>query len=175
MSRGALTERSLRVLAPMHLLGGEFDVVCVLGLSARRFPGKGSEDALLGEEVMAALSAHVGVRLPDTASHAALERRRFAAVVGAARRRLRLSVPAIDFATERPTLASPFVLDVASALQGRRVGYEALKPLLVRRGSRARAFADDAATCLDRAEHTVVRAAAGEDAALVAWHHTVSG
>jgi len=166
VSRGALTERSLRVLAPMHLLGGEFDVVCVLGLSERRFPSKGSEDALLGDDVMAALSTSLGVPLPDTKSHQALERRRFAAVVGATRQRLWLSVPAIDFATERPTLASPFVLDVASALLGRRVGYEALQTtahLLVRRGSRARAFADVVDDSLDRAEHIVVRAAAGND------------
>ncbi len=171
VSRGALTERSLRVLAPMHLLGGEFDVVCVLGLSERRFPSKGSEDALLGDDVMAALSASLGVPLPDTTSHQALERRRFAAVVGAARRRLWLSVPALDFATERPTLASPFVLDVASSLLGKRVGYEALQTipgLLCRRGSRARAFADVADNSLDRAEHTVVRAAAGDDDAIVA-------
>jgi hypothetical protein len=168
VSRGALTERSLRVLAPMHVLGGEFDVVCMLGLSERRFPSKGSQDALLGDDVMAALSAHLGVPLPDMASHQALERRRFAAVVGAARQRLWLSVPAIDFGTERPTLASPFVLDVASALHGRRVGYEALTPLLVRRGSRSRAFADDPASALDRAEHLVVRAAAGDSGAIVA-------
>ncbi len=158
--RGSLTERSLRVLSPLHLVGGGFDLVCVLGLTEKRFPTASHEDVFITDAMWAALSLACGVTLTSSTAHAQLEQRRFAAVVSATRQRLWLSVPRLDFATERPTLASSFVLDVLTSRLGRRARFGDLDTIAVRRGRRSQSWPADDSDALDLAEHLVVRAAA---------------
>jgi hypothetical protein len=185
LTRGNLSERSLRVLAPMSLLGGEFDTVCLLGLSEGRFPTAAHEDAILPDELLEGLAARLGRPLPLSREHEALERRRLAAALGAARRTLWLSVPGLDFETERPTLASSLALEVASALLGRRARYRDLEPprgagagaaaLTVRAGSRAQAYPPDPADAVGALEHLVTRVARGDAGARAALaSHLVS-
>jgi hypothetical protein len=159
VARGSLTERSLRVLSPMNLMGGEFDCVCVLGLTEGRFPAPTREDALLPDELLVALGAAIGRALPLSRSHDDLERRRFAAVVGAARSRLWLSIPGIDFETERPTLPSSLVLEALTAILGRRARFKDLASprVSIRAGSRARAHTDVPEDAVGALEHLVAR------------------
>jgi hypothetical protein len=160
VSRGSLTERSIRVLSPLHLIGGAFDVVCVLGLAEGRFPTATRPDPLVSDELLAALQRHTGVALPTSADHEAAERRRFAATVSASRRRLWLSCPRMDFAKERPVLPSTLLLDVLSVRLGRRARFADVDDLAAPRGRRARSFPDHAHDAIDGREHLLVRAAA---------------
>ncbi|HEY1098452.1 MAG TPA: hypothetical protein VGF99_05975, partial [Myxococcota bacterium] len=165
LARGSLTERSLRVVSPLHLVGGGFDLVCLLGASNRRFPTVAHADPFVGDSVLRAID-------PDhedmVTAHEVRERRRFAAVVGAARQRLWISVPGLDFDSERPTLPSPFVLDVASALLGRRASFGDLDALFVRRGRRAHAWPLSPDDAIDDAEHLLTRSALAPTSALPA-------
>jgi len=169
--RGNLAERSIRVLPPMSLVGGEHDVVCLLGLTEGRFPAAAHEDAILPDELLALLGARLSRALPLSREHEALERRRLAAAAGAARRRLWLSVPVLDFETERPALPSSLALEVLSALLGRRARYGDLEarvassgggagPAVLRAGSRARSYPPDPEDAVGGLEHLVARLAA---------------
>lgn len=160
VSRGSLKERSIRVLSPLHLIGGAFDVVCVLGLSEGRFPTATRPDPLVSDELLEAVHRHTGVALPTSADHVDAERRRFSAVVSACRRRLWLSAPRVDFAKERPVLPSTLLLDVLSVRLGRRARFADIDAHAVARGRRARSFPDAAADAIDGREHLLVRAAA---------------
>jgi hypothetical protein len=160
VSRGSLTERSIRVLSPLHLIGGAFDVVCVLGLTEGRFPTATRPDPLVSDELLEAVHRHTGVALPTSADHVDAERRRFSAVVSACRRRLWLSVPRVDFAKERPLLPSTLLLDVLSVRLGRRARFADIDAHAVARGRRARSFPDHADDAIDGREHLLVRAAA---------------
>ncbi|MDP2345554.1 MAG: hypothetical protein Q8O67_31715 [Deltaproteobacteria bacterium] len=159
IARGALTERSLAVLPPLHLSAADFDVVCVLGLTEGRFPPGAKEDAVLPDALLRAVSAVVGRPLPVAGTYREVERRRFAACVGAARQKLWLSSAAMDFETERPTLPSTLVLAALSAVLGRRARFFDLEVHCVRAGSRARAYPLDEATALGEAEHLLARTA----------------
>lgn len=179
VARGNLSERSIRVLPPMYLVGGEVDVVCILGLTEGRFPKAVREDAILPDELLVAMSTQVGRPLSLSRSREELERRRFAAAVGAARKKLWLSVPGLDFEHERPTLPSTLALDVVSALIGRRARNHDLRAVAVRAGSRAQSWpkAEDVGTSLDALEHLVARVA-NQDASAVdalATHTTTRG
>lgn len=160
VSRGSLTERSIRVLSPLHLIGGAFDVVCALGLTEGRFPTSTRSDALVPDALIAALNAVTGIAMPTSTDHQEAERRRFAAVVGAARERLWLSTPRLDFDTERPTLPSTLVLEALAPRLGRRARFSDVEELAVRRGRRARSWPDTIEEALDAREYLVVRAAA---------------
>jgi hypothetical protein len=162
VSRGSLTERSIRVLSPLHLMGGSFDLVCVLGLTEKRFPTPAHEDVFIPDALWAALSSSMlqgDSTFPSSSSHIDLERRRFAALVSAARRRLWLSVPRLDFETERPALPSSFVLETLSALHGTRARFSDIEASSVRRGRRAHAWPDNVDDAIDVGEHLVVRSA----------------
>jgi hypothetical protein len=161
VSRGNLAECSIRVLPPMYLLGGEVDVVVMLGLTEGRFPKAAREDPVLPDELFTALSTHLGRPFPLARDREDLERRRFAAAVGAARRRVWLSIPRLEFATERPTLPSTLALEAMSAVLGRRARFADLNDdaLIVRAGSRARGWPRDVATAVGSLEHLVARLA----------------
>ncbi|MCK6548196.1 hypothetical protein L6R52_20270, partial [Myxococcota bacterium] len=177
LPRGALTERSVRVLSPMHLVGAELDVVCLLGLTEGRFPTERREDALLPDHLLAALSTTVGRTLSSSRAHDDVERRRFAAVAGATRRSLWLSSPALDFETERPALPSSLALAALSACLGRRTTYGELAKHQVRAGSRARVFTDRPDEALGEAEHLLARVHRDPAAlaAVLATHPTSRG
>lgn len=159
VSRGSLTERSIRVLSPLHLIGGAFDVVCVLGLAEGRFPTATRPDPVVSDELLHALQRQTGVALPTSADHEAAERRRFAATVAACRQRLWLSCPRMDFTKERPVLPSTLLLDVLSIRLGRRARFADVDDLAVVRGRRARSFPDHPDDAIDGREHLLVRAA----------------
>jgi hypothetical protein len=140
---GSLSDPAVRVLTPMQLLGGAFAHVLVTGLTEGRFPRRPSEDPVLPDDVLTALSEQHGVPLLTSVQRSAFEDRRFAAVVGACTERLWLSAPATELLTARPLLPSSLLLDAASARLGRRARYADLHALLQPVGSRARPWADD--------------------------------
>jgi len=156
---GTLSDRAIVVAMPMALLGGSFDLVCVTGLSHGRLPRKLRPDALLPDPLIHALRASGHPLLPSTAL-AAREPRRLGAALGAAEQALWLSTPAYEMMEGRPSLSSALLLDVASALEGRRVGFAELEARLVRAGSRHRAFAGkhEHDQALSLAEHRTARA-----------------
>jgi hypothetical protein len=161
--RGNLAERSIRVLAPMTLVGGEFDQICLLGLTEGRFPAATHEDAILPDDLLGALGRRIGRDLPLSREHEALERRRFAAAVGATRQKLWLSIPMLDFDTERPALPSSLALEALSAVLGRRARYgdlegaRAADSVAVRAGSRARSYPPDPEDAVGALEHLIAR------------------
>ncbi len=146
--RGQLKDPAIRILSPMQLLGGQFDVVCATGLTEGRFPKRPSQDPLLSDELLDALGLPSLFRSTD---RLALERRRFAALRDAAVRRLWLSSPARNF-EGRPELASSLLLEFASE-GGPRLSYAELNAQLKRRGSRSRSFAEEASAAISRSEH----------------------
>lgn len=134
---GALSDRALRVVEPMSTLGGSFDLVLVGGLVHGRFPREPSEDPILPDVVRAAIEEATGVALVRSTDLPALERRRLAAVLSAARGRLLGFVPRSDFAKGRPTLLSPFARTLASLAVGTPLTFSATEQTLVHRGSRS--------------------------------------
>lgn len=135
--KGSLTAPAIRVLPPMELLAGEFDLVCITGLSEGRFPRKRSEDVLLTDDLIDAINGSTAGRLLTSRDRADLERRRLAAAVAAARAKLHLFCPAADFMTGRPVRPGRLLLEVASALLGRRARYQDLHEMMERSGRRA--------------------------------------
>lgn len=175
VARGNLSERSIRVLPPMYLVGGEVDVVCILGLTEGRFPKAAKEDPLLPDELLEALQQTLDRPMPLARSREDLERRRFAAAIGAARKQVWLSVPGLSFKDERPALPSTLLLEAASALLGRRARFSDLSALAVKRGSRAQSWPKDPRDAVDVLEHLIARLAAKDAGALEALgSHTTS-
>ncbi|MBT3219181.1 MAG: hypothetical protein HN348_08830 [Proteobacteria bacterium] len=140
MRSGTLSDQAIRVLNPMDLIGGSFEVVCCLGLTDGRFPRRASEDPLLSDQMVQELNSQTGAGLLTSSAQADMESRRFAAVVASCGDRLWLSCPAYQMIEGRPTLPSVFLLDVATVLLGHRARFADLETLSHRRGSRKRSF-----------------------------------
>ncbi len=117
---GGLDDPTVRVLPPMEMIGGEFDLVCVLGLTEGRFPTARTEDPLITDALVEAVHTATDVRLDDSDARRRREVRRFAATVSATRGALWLSVPAYELTTARPVAPSTLLFDVKAALQGER-------------------------------------------------------
>ncbi|HEY8432594.1 MAG TPA: hypothetical protein VIL20_29690 [Sandaracinaceae bacterium] len=139
---GRLSDASIRVLSPMQCLGAELDLICVASMTQGRFPVDPSEDPILVDGLVGAINERFGAGLFSSADRVALERRRFASVRAAARRDLWLSCPRVEMLEGRPLLPGTLLLDIASELAGRRVGFAELEATLEPRGSRSRAFVD---------------------------------
>ncbi len=156
--RGALTDRAIRVVPPMALVGAELDLVCVLGLTEGRFPAPAREHPLLPDRLVAALVGPGGeARLLAATERADLERRRFAAALGAATRCAWLSTPQSDLLEARPGVPSSLLLEVASARAGHRVSYRELADTLVVTGARDVFAPEDPAHAVSAAEHLLAR------------------
>jgi ATP-dependent helicase/nuclease subunit B len=119
------TRRSGQVfVAPVDSARGlSFDVVFIPGLAERIFPQKLREDPLLPDDVRRALSP----ALETNDQRLAAERLALQLAVGAARTRAVLSWPRLDVEHARPRVPSFYVLEAASAVEGRLLGYEALQ------------------------------------------------
>lgn len=115
---GGLDDPTVRVLPPMEMIGGEFDLVCVLGLTEGRFPRARTEDPIVTDTLVDAVHAATDVRLDDADARRERERRRFAAALSATRGTLWLSAPAFELTTARPVAPSTLLFDVRSALSG---------------------------------------------------------
>lgn len=155
--RGSLSDRSIRVLPPMELLAGDFDLVVVAQVAEGRFPAKRAEDVLLTDELALLLGEKTGRHLCTSHERADLERRRFAAAVGSARRSLCLFAPASEFMTGRPVRPGRLLLDVAGVLLGRRARYEDLHRLMIPAGRRARSTPAAPADAIGAVEHLLAR------------------
>jgi hypothetical protein len=164
--RGALTEPAVRVVPPMALLGGELAVVCVLGLNQGRFPRELREDELLPDGLLDELNARFGERLVPSTLVRDAERRRFGAVLCACSGALWLSVPQSEMLSGRPMVAGSLVLDVTTALLGRRAGHRDVKRVLLRAGSRERHAPDRPEDALTPVEHLLARLRADAPEAL---------
>jgi len=173
--KGSLTEPAVRVVTPMTLLGGAFDVVVVTGLTEGRLPRRPSEDAVLPDEVLTAMRTATGAHIPTSREAASFEARRFAAVVGACTRRLWLSSPATELLDERPLLPSSFLLDAATVQLGRRARYGDLADLQQRRGSRARPWPERPDDAIGRTEQRIAATAADPRAGLQRLAHHPTG
>lgn len=161
---GSLSDASVRVLSPMQLLGGSFDVVLVTGMNEGRFPAQPSEDPVLANAIVDAIEARVPAGLFRSSARVALERRRLASVRSAAERVLWLSAPAVEMLEGRPLLPGSLLLELASELEGARVSPSELVSRMERVGSRSRAHADDPARAIGRVEHLLARLFASDDA-----------
>lgn len=163
---GRLTDPAIRILSPMSCLGGSFDLVCLTGLTQKRMPADHREHPLLTDALIDLLGD--GDLLPSSA-YRAFESRRFAAVVAACRGRLWLSAPRFELLTDRPQLPSSHLLQVTSALLGRRAGYRDLRELTERHGSRARPFPKHPDDAIGPMERGIVGAQADPEAATARW------
>lgn len=165
---GELGDAAIRVLSPMALLGGTFELVVLPGLAHGRFPAEPRESPLLPD----ALAERLG--LPTSARVRAEDRRRFGAAVASCRARLVLSWPETDFLDGKPRLPGELALDAAAAFLGRRAGYRDAEALAARTGSRARPHVDDPERALGVAEFLLALTAQDPRAA-VGWLAADSG
>jgi len=172
--RGRITDAAVKVLSPMQLLGGDFDLVCVLGLVEGTFPSQVREDPLVSDALIGALNDEDALRSKGVQLRAStptimqLERRRLAAVVGACTKKLWLSVPRQEFDPERPLLPSTLLLELLAPVVGRRVRYADLNGLSTKTGSRAEPVTLTAKRALGAAEYLASRLLADDDGALEA-------
>ncbi|MDG1481805.1 MAG: hypothetical protein P8R54_19580, partial [Myxococcota bacterium] len=162
---GSLTQPKIRILPPMGLLGGAFDLVCVTGLSDGCFPRRPRETALLTDAMALRLQEH-GAPVLTTAETHEVERRRFGAVVAACEGALWLSVPRTELLEGTPQLPGTLLMAALSCLAGRRVLFRDLPTLLTPQGSRARPLPKDPDAALGTGEFLVARAARTPAAAL---------
>lgn len=171
---GSLSDPAIRIVSPMSLLGGAFDVVVATGLSENRLPRHPNEDPLLPDALLHAINDTLGTTLVDSRDLGGFEARRFAAIVASCTGRLWLSSPATELLEDRPFLPSTFVLDVASVLLGQRARYRDLDRMMQRFGSRARPWPDQPDRAVGPLEHRVANTAAEPEAGLrrLATHPT---
>lgn len=165
---GTLSDAAIRVLSPMALLGGAFDLVVVPGLAHGRFPTEPRDGALLTDALALHLNTALGVELPTSERVRAEDRRRFAAALGSCRRRAVLSWPASDLVDGKPRLPGELALEVVSALLGRRAGFADAAAVAAKVGSRARPHVADPERALGPLEFLLALAAADRVAA-VGW------
>jgi len=132
---GSLKDASIRVLSPMQLLGAELEVVLVTGMTEGRFPARPREDALLSDPILDVLHAAMPAGIFRSSDRVLLEKRRLAAVRGAAAGSLWLSAAAVDMLEGRPLVPGSLLLDVASQEDGKRVGPSELAAKMVKVGS----------------------------------------
>ncbi|MEM7676680.1 MAG: hypothetical protein AAF449_11825, partial [Myxococcota bacterium] len=155
---GRLDEPKVRVLPPMEMAGGAFDLVCVLGMSEGRFPSTRFEDPLLTDAVVKKIHQATDIRLDDADARRENERRRFAATLSAAEGTLWLSSPAHELRTARPLAPSTLLFDVKAALEGRSVSLAELESWLERPDSDAIGLPHDENRALSVAERRLVQA-----------------
>ncbi len=163
---GQLTDRSVRVLTPMGLLGGAFDRVLVTGMTEGRLPRRPAEDPLLPDRLIAELNAQLSTSLVSSADLAVFEARRFASIVAACTGTLWLSAPASEMLRERPLLPSSFLLHTAGVLLGRRARYSDLEDLQQRQGSRAHPWPERPERAVSAPEHRIAITAVDPDGSL---------
>jgi|GEM_PF-1906168 len=169
--RGSLRDRAIRVAPPMALLGAELDHVCVIGMNEGRFPRQGREDPLLTDDLGQAIAVALGAaRLPASSHLRDAERRRFAAAVGAAHARLWLSVPRSDLMNARPAVPSALALEAATALDGERATFAALRRRTTRAGGRDRFAPDATADAISLTEHLIASLSHEDGLAALADH-----
>ena len=166
---GRLSQPGVRVLAPMAALGGAFDLLCCPCLDHGRFPAPAREEVLLPESDLALLTSRFGLRLIGAAHHVDGERRRLASMLSACTGQAWLSWPATDLVEARPRIAGRHLLEVASALLGRRATHADVQALAVQQGTRAD-FLPIPEDALGRAERLAARAQA-----LSRWACAASG
>ncbi len=155
--RGSLTHPAVRIVPPMGLLGGSFDLVCVTGMTEERFPRKPGENPLLTDTMIECL-VQQGGQLVGSDQMIEVEKRRLGAIVAAADGYLWLSCPQIDMLEGTPRLPGSLLMGVLATLMGRRVRYAELGRLMQKEGSRSRPLAESPESALGAGEHLVVRA-----------------
>jgi hypothetical protein len=166
--RTSLAAKAVRIFPPMAPLGGDFQLVCVLGLQEGRFPKKRAPDAVLTDDFVDFLQRATGKTLERTPE--VIEARRFASIIAAATQKLWLSMPAFEGLAERPQSPSSFALNVATALLGRRVTYRDVSKLTTRFGSLARPYPDNPSRSLGALEHALATVKSSDSADPVLAH-----
>lgn len=166
---GRIAEPKIRVLPPMEMLGGAFDLVCVVGLAEGRFPVRREEDVVLPDRMLDAIQEGTGRSLPRSTDLQDLERRRLAAAIASCTGSLWLSSPGTELMSARPQRPSRLLLDVASAILGRRASFEDVEAIADKAGSRARFGPDDPRDAISASEHWHARLASGSTEALASY------
>jgi hypothetical protein len=167
--QGHITDQAVKVLPPRSLVGGEFDLVVVLGLNEQRFPAPVREDPLVTDALMAHLNAAAeadGVQLLDSSEQVRIEQQRLSSCVAATTRSLVLSVPAEELDPERPLYESQFCYDLLGAALGRLATRQDYQAALEVRGSRAYPTTQTPERSLGGAEYLCARLTAGDEPAL---------
>ena len=127
--RGRLNDPAVRILPPLELSAVDAELVVICGLSDGNFPRAPREDPVLSDTLIEGLVTG-GFRLEPSTMRDALERRRFFAAVGAARRRLVLSAPRSELLKGRPLQPGLLMLE-AARLAGRADTFDALERVMV--------------------------------------------
>jgi len=125
LTRGSVGEPAVRVVPPLALVGSRFHTVIVSGLTDTEFPAPPKGDTILSDDLVAALNAQFGARLESSVIGDDLERRRLAAIVGAAYQRLVFTIPRSQLMDGRELQPSPYLSELTAAL-GRGRGPDAV-------------------------------------------------
>ncbi|HKY31456.1 MAG TPA: PD-(D/E)XK nuclease family protein [Candidatus Polarisedimenticolia bacterium] len=107
-----------------------FDAAAVVGLVERGFPAPPRQDPILLDAEREELNRLMGEpRLPIASHRLDEERLLFRLATSSATESLMVSYPRLEPATARPRNPSPFLLRLASSLEGRPVDFDALEGL----------------------------------------------
>lgn len=156
---GGLNDPAVRILPPLELQAVDAPRVIVCGLADGGFPGRPVEDPVLSDRLIEQLRAD-GARLEGSAARATIERRRFAAAVGAAEAQLVLSVPRSELMSGRPVGPGALLLDAARTL-GWAQTYRELDRLLEPADTDAAGVIRKPERALDATEHRLASVAGG--------------
>ncbi len=103
--------------APREVVGTDFDIVYVLGMTEGRFPPRGEDDPLVPDEALGA----AGVAACDRAGRRARERRDYLLAIATAPAVV-CTLPRADPREQRAYLPSRFLLDTVHEIKGLRLG-----------------------------------------------------
>jgi len=98
------------------LVGSRFHTVIVPGLTDAAFPAPPVGDVVLSDELVRGLNERLDARLESSRIGEDLERRRLAAIVGAAEHRLVMTFPRGQLVDGRALQPSPYLTEVVDAL-----------------------------------------------------------
>lgn len=162
---GSVNQPCIRVAPPLALVGSRFHTVIVPGLTDQSFPAPATPDPVLNDELLTELRRHHGSRLEGTEVNEDLERRRLAAVVGAASHRLVFTWGKSDMMKGRALQPSPYLDEVVASLgQGR--GPDARKRFQVDGATQSTGLAQDPSIAVNEAETVLAHVAGGGESAI---------
>lgn len=162
---GTVNQPCIRVAPPLALVGSRFHTVIVPGLTDQSFPAPPSPDPVLNDELLQELRAHLGSRLEGTEVNEDLERRRLAAVVGAARERLVFTWGKSDMMKGRALQPSPYLDEVVASL-GHGRGPGARQRFQVDGATQSTGLTRDPSIAVNEAEAVLARVAQSDEAAI---------
>lgn len=152
LKSGGVNDAAVRVVPPLALVGSRFHTVIAPGLTDQAFPAPPVADPILDDDLVHALNEQLQARLESSDIGDDLERRRLAALVGAAEQRLVLTFPRSDLGKGRDLQPSPFLTEITAALGFGRTA-EALHAFVRNADTNAVGTGLDPGRAVNAAEH----------------------